>query len=115
MSAQVKSKPADTRVRIMDAAEALFRRLGFGKTAVADIAADLRRSRRQVPLHPYLTDDGSCGLANGNLVGNFDLWRGSTLPPSARTGHCVCGRILPGTKTVGQALSSQNVSNRTTS
>jgi hypothetical protein len=51
----------------------------------------------------------------GNLVGNFDLWRGSTLPPSARTGHCLCGRILPATMTVGQALSSQNVSNRTTS
>jgi hypothetical protein len=29
--------------------------------------------------------------------------------------HCVCGRVLPATKTVGQALSSQNVSNRTTS
>ena len=48
MSAQVKSKPDDTRVRIMDAAEALFRRLGFGKTAVADIAADLRMSPANV-------------------------------------------------------------------
>jgi hypothetical protein len=75
-----------------------------------------RRLGRQVhQLHPYLTDDASCGLANGNLVGNFDLWRGIPLPPFARTGHCVCGRILPATKTVGQALSSQNVSNRTTS
>ena len=48
MSTQVKSKPDDTRVRIMDAAEALFRRLGFGKTAVADIAADLRMSPANV-------------------------------------------------------------------
>ena len=48
VSAQVKSKPDDTRVRIMDAAEALFRRLGFGKTAVADIAADLRMSPANV-------------------------------------------------------------------
>src|ERR1700716_4730914 len=32
----------------MDAAEALFRRLGFGKTAVADIAAELRMSPANV-------------------------------------------------------------------
>src|SRR5207247_5944582 len=37
---QVKIKPDDTRARIMDTAEALFRRLGFAKTAVADIAAE---------------------------------------------------------------------------
>ena len=48
MSTQVKTKPDDTRVRIMDAAEALFRRLGFGKTAVADIAAELRMSPANV-------------------------------------------------------------------
>jgi AcrR family transcriptional regulator len=48
MSAQVKTKPDDTRVRIMDAAEALFRRLGFGKTTVADIAAELRMSPANV-------------------------------------------------------------------
>lgn len=48
VSTQVKTKPDDTRVRIMDAAEALFRRLGFGKTAVADIAAELRMSPANV-------------------------------------------------------------------
>lgn len=48
MSTQVKTKPDDTRIRIMDAAEALFRRLGFGKTAVADIAAELRMSPANV-------------------------------------------------------------------
>ena len=48
MSTQVKTKPDDTRVRIMDAAEALFRRLGFAKTAVADIAAELRMSPANV-------------------------------------------------------------------
>jgi AcrR family transcriptional regulator len=48
MTAQVKTKPDDTRARIMDAAEALFRRLGFGKTAVADIAAELKMSPANV-------------------------------------------------------------------
>jgi AcrR family transcriptional regulator len=48
MSAQAKTKPDDTRARIMDTAEALFRRLGFGKTAVADIAADLKMSPANV-------------------------------------------------------------------
>jgi AcrR family transcriptional regulator len=41
---QVKLKPDDTRARIMDAAEALFRRIGFAKTAVADIASELDMS-----------------------------------------------------------------------
>src|SRR6266480_4625471 len=44
MNPQVKLKPDDTRARIMEAAEALFRRLGFAKTAVADIAAELGMS-----------------------------------------------------------------------
>jgi AcrR family transcriptional regulator len=44
MNPQVKIKPDDTRARIMETAEALFRRLGFAKTAVADIAAELRMS-----------------------------------------------------------------------
>ena len=45
---QVKIKPDDTRARIMDTAEALFRRLGFAKTAVADIAAELKMSPANV-------------------------------------------------------------------
>jgi AcrR family transcriptional regulator len=48
MSPLVKSKPDDTRARIMEAAEGLFRRLGFAKTAVADIAAELRMSPANV-------------------------------------------------------------------
>lgn len=44
MSFLVKTKPDDTRGRIMDAADALFRRLGFAKTAVADIASELGMS-----------------------------------------------------------------------
>jgi AcrR family transcriptional regulator len=47
MNAQVKIKPDDTRARIMDTAEALFRRLG-SKTAVADIAAELKMSPANV-------------------------------------------------------------------
>src|SRR3954462_15233783 len=48
MNAQVKTKPDDTRARIVESAEALFRRLGFTKTAVADIAAELGMSPANV-------------------------------------------------------------------
>jgi AcrR family transcriptional regulator len=48
MNAQVKTKPDDTRARIMEAAEALFRRLGYAKTAVADIATELGMSPANV-------------------------------------------------------------------
>jgi AcrR family transcriptional regulator len=44
MNPQVRTKPDDTRARIMEAAEALFRRLGYAKTAVVDIAAELGMS-----------------------------------------------------------------------
>jgi AcrR family transcriptional regulator len=48
MNAQTRTNPDDTRARIMAAAEALFRRLGFAKTAVADIAAELGMSPANV-------------------------------------------------------------------
>ena len=48
MNPQVRSKPDDTRARIMETAEALFRRLGYAKTAVADIAAELGMSPANV-------------------------------------------------------------------
>jgi AcrR family transcriptional regulator len=48
MNPQPKLRPDDTRARIMESAEALFRRLGFAKTAVADIAADLGMSPANV-------------------------------------------------------------------
>src|SRR5919198_317314 len=48
MNPQVKIKPDDTRARIMDTAEGLFCRLGFAKTAVADIAAELKMSPANV-------------------------------------------------------------------
>ena len=48
MNAQVKTKPDDTRARIIETAEALFRRLGFAKTAVADIAGELGMSPANV-------------------------------------------------------------------
>jgi AcrR family transcriptional regulator len=48
MKAQVKIKPDDTRARIMETAEALFRRLGFAKTTVADIAGELGMSPANV-------------------------------------------------------------------
>jgi len=44
----VKVKPEDTRARIMETAETLFRRLGYAKTAVADIASELRMSPANV-------------------------------------------------------------------
>jgi AcrR family transcriptional regulator len=48
MNAQTRTNPDDTRARIMEAAEALFRRLGYAKTAVADIAAELGMSPANV-------------------------------------------------------------------
>src|SRR5499433_1359882 len=48
MNPQVRTRPDDTRARIMETAEALFRRLGFAKTAVADIAAELNMSPANV-------------------------------------------------------------------
>ncbi len=44
MSTQLKTRAEDTRARIMDSADSLFRRMGFAKTAVADIAAELGMS-----------------------------------------------------------------------
>jgi AcrR family transcriptional regulator len=48
MNPQLKTKSEDTRGRIIEAADALFRRLGFAKTAVADIAAELGMSPANV-------------------------------------------------------------------
>src|SRR5262249_56455638 len=48
MRPQVRAKSDDTRTRIVETADALFRRLGFAKTAVADIAAELRMSPANV-------------------------------------------------------------------
>jgi AcrR family transcriptional regulator len=48
MHAQPRVKPDDTRARIIETAEALFRRLGFAKTAVADIAGELGMSPANV-------------------------------------------------------------------
>ena len=48
MRPQVRTKPDDTRARIVETAEALFRRMGFAKTAVADIAAELGMSTANV-------------------------------------------------------------------
>jgi AcrR family transcriptional regulator len=48
VNAQARTKPDDTRARIIAAAEVLFRRLGFAKTAVADIAAELGMSPANV-------------------------------------------------------------------
>jgi AcrR family transcriptional regulator len=48
MNPQVKLKSEDTRARIMDTAETLFRRLGYEKTAVADIASELGMSPANV-------------------------------------------------------------------
>jgi AcrR family transcriptional regulator len=48
MNAQARTNADDTRARIMAAAEALFRRLGFAKTAVADIAGELGMSPANV-------------------------------------------------------------------
>jgi len=43
-----KARPDDTRARIIETAIVLFRRMGFAKTTVADIAAELRMSPANV-------------------------------------------------------------------
>jgi AcrR family transcriptional regulator len=48
MNALPKTKPDDTRDRIMDVADRLFRQMGFAKTTVADIAAELDMSPANV-------------------------------------------------------------------
>ena len=48
MRPQARAKPDDTRARIVETADTLFRRLGFAKTAVADIAAELGMSPANV-------------------------------------------------------------------
>jgi AcrR family transcriptional regulator len=48
MNPQVKIRPDDTRARIVETADALFRRLGYAKTTVADIAAELKMSPANV-------------------------------------------------------------------
>jgi AcrR family transcriptional regulator len=48
MNTQIRTTPDDTRARIVATAEALFRRIGFAKTTVADIAAELRMSPANV-------------------------------------------------------------------
>ena len=48
MNALPKTKSDDTRDRIMDVADRLFRQLGFAKTTVADIAAELDMSAANV-------------------------------------------------------------------
>jgi AcrR family transcriptional regulator len=48
VNVQTKAKPDETRARIIETADALFRRLGYAKTAVADIAAELGMSPANV-------------------------------------------------------------------
>ncbi len=48
MNPQPKIRSDDTRARIIETADALFRRLGFAKTAVADIAGELGMSPANV-------------------------------------------------------------------
>lgn len=48
MNVRQKTAPSDTAQRILDVAEEHFRRVGYGKTAVADIAAELGMSSANV-------------------------------------------------------------------
>jgi AcrR family transcriptional regulator len=48
INVKVRTDPNDTRERIAATAQALFRRLGFTKTTVADIAAELQMSPANV-------------------------------------------------------------------
>src|SRR5688500_12191373 len=48
MDARARLSPEETRLRIMDVAEEHFRRIGYAKTAVADIATALGMSPANV-------------------------------------------------------------------
>ena len=48
MNVRQKTAPSDTAQRILDVAEEHFRRVGYGKTAVADIAAELGMSSANI-------------------------------------------------------------------
>jgi AcrR family transcriptional regulator len=48
MNVRAKFSPEETRLRIIDAAEEMFRRVGYAKTAVADIAAALGMSAANI-------------------------------------------------------------------
>lgn len=48
MSVRARTGPEETKCRIVAVAEALFRRIGYAKTAVADIAAELGMSPANV-------------------------------------------------------------------
>src|SRR5215468_12412231 len=48
MNPQVKIKQDDTKARIVEVADALLRRIGYAKTTVADIAAELDMSPANV-------------------------------------------------------------------
>jgi AcrR family transcriptional regulator len=60
MNPQVRAKPDDTRARIMEAAEVLFRRLGYAKTAVADIATRRDDHRFPAKFHPSAATQIAC-------------------------------------------------------
>ncbi len=88
MRPQARTKPDDTRARIVDTADALFRRLGFAKTAVADIAAELRNVASQcLPLLPIQDRDRPGNLpalpvrGRGGCLGDCALQ--GAQPPSA--------------------------------
>src|SRR5260370_11087600 len=48
VSIKARYEPDEARERILDAAEALFRRIGYSKTTVADIAGALSMSRAHI-------------------------------------------------------------------
>lgn len=65
--ARPKSDPDEVRDRILETAEALFRRIGFQKTAVADIADEL-------------------GMSSANVYRYF--------PSKSAINDCICARVL---------------------
>src|SRR5690348_18395121 len=68
MNALPKTKPDDTRDRIMDVADRLFRQFGFGKTTVADIAAELDMSPANIYKFFSSKEDIIQASADRNLV-----------------------------------------------
>jgi AcrR family transcriptional regulator len=94
MNPQVRTKPDETRARIMATAEALFRRLGFNKTTVADIAAELDMSPANVyrffPSKNAIVE-AICKRALGEVEEKAWTVARSKAPASARLERLVLG------------------------
>jgi AcrR family transcriptional regulator len=94
MNVRVRLTPEETRARIMTVAEELFRRVGYAKTAVADIAAELGMS----PANIYrffpskgAINDAICQRLCGECESLVEKLLAAPLPASEKLRSAVLG------------------------